>query len=128
MRAHLVLVMMILGIGCVRESAPSLLPEIPLIEVVKSLDLGDIDRTNSAPYSTSTQIRNLGSATLVINEILVSCACSGASLSRNEIPPNEESELTVGIKELGIGPKIVQISLSSNDPLNPISRIELKWN
>jgi Protein of unknown function (DUF1573) len=90
------------------------------------IDIGTMHEGDESPEITFT-IENAGNAPLRITEIKAGCPCLSPSLSREIMAPGETSLLTV-IANVPATPGSWSdtISLSSNDPLNPVQKVEIK--
>lgn len=72
-------------------------------------------------------LKNIGTETLVIGEVLSSCGCTGTVMSSDKIPPGSSGSLkvTFNAKSMG-GPTRKIITVRSNDPEHSATVIELK--
>jgi hypothetical protein len=71
-------------------------------------------------------LRNSGDATLVIDEMLVSCGCTSAVARDTQIPPGGRTLIEVGFYTRPfLGPVRETITVHSNDPRRPTVTLEI---
>jgi hypothetical protein len=74
------------------------------------------------------QVRNQGTAPLILSEVTTSCGCTAATLGATTIPPGGAGPLEVTMDthgEQGEGTR--SITVLSNDPRQPTSTLEIKY-
>ena len=75
------------------------------------------------------QVRNKGTAPLALSSVATSCGCTSATLDVNTIPPGGSGPLEVVMDTHGErGPGTRTITLSSNDPRQPTSTLEITYD
>lgn len=90
--------------------------EYPTIQIADPVfDFGTAERGDKVEHAFP--IRNVGKATLVIEQILPSCGCTTAGLDQKRIEPGQSVDLKVVLDLKGrIGPQNNTIVIKSNDP------------
>jgi hypothetical protein len=75
------------------------------------------------------QVRNKGTAPLVVSDVRTSCGCTVAALGASTIPPGGSGPLEVSMDTHGQhGEGKRSIEVSSNDPRQPTSTLEIKYD
>ncbi len=96
-----------------------------------SLDFGDV--VNGEIISRDLSVRNTGTADLVVESIITSCACTQATVDPMNIGANESGTLHIEF-DSGFhgpdltGPLIRQVFINSNDPLQLELQVEFVVN
>lgn len=101
----------------------------PRIEIVnESVDLGMIDGLKrNVPGRVAFTIRNRGSEVLRLTKLHTRCPCLKPRLNKDVLMPGEVAELSVRVLVPDkLGEFKENISLSSNDPRNPVRRLMIK--
>ena len=100
---------------------------LPRIFVRNSVvDLGTI-RSSEKPKRISFEIVNIGKAPLKITKIFGRCPCLNLNLDRSTIAPKRNAQLSATVRALPSPGKWHDIILVySNDPMNPITKLEVK--
>ncbi len=104
----------------------------PRIEVeVERFDMGDM--VNGAVVTRELEIRNTGTADLVIQQVTTSCSCTTAEVEPTVIPPGGTARLRITFDSGAHGPSlqgtlIRQVFLSTNDPERPEVVVEFSAN
>jgi hypothetical protein len=81
-------------------------------------DFGERDSTETVEHTFT--IKNEGDLTLVLSRVRPSCGCTVANLSRDEVPPGEEAQLSTRLSLKGrSGRQRKNIRVESNDPETP---------
>jgi hypothetical protein len=109
------------------EKAPQ--GPVPRLEFAGGMtfDFGDIYRGQKATHFFT--IKNAGSDTLLIKNVSASCGCTAAMASENIVPPKSTSRLNVTFNSEGYGGRVQKtVTVESNDPLNPIQRVNITGN
>jgi len=74
-------------------------------------------------------IKNTGKAVLKIENVSTSCGCTAATAGVDEIPPGGSGPLEVTFHtNLFSGPGSKGIQVATNDPRNPTSSLEIKYD
>lgn len=92
----------------------------PRVEVTPYVvDLGTVKV--GEVISKTVRLRNRGGGTLVIRDVVRSCACTAAIVGKAELRPSDDTplQITVHPGELGEGRVETRVTLLSNDPRNP---------
>ncbi len=98
-------------------------PNISFPETV--FDFGSVYQGEKVAHAFKFQ--NIGDDILKISQVRASCGCSKAEASIKEIAPGEFGEIDVVFNTTGFeGKQSKNISVSSNDPLNPTIQLTLK--
>ncbi|MCU0663789.1 MAG: DUF1573 domain-containing protein [Myxococcota bacterium] len=114
---------LLLTLGCSKkgESAPAAQPEpsVPKIVAVEDFfDWGSIRQGEIVDHKF--QLRNTGSADLLISKVKSSCGCMAAVSSATTISPGQTGEISAKFDSAGRqGPSRKMISVFSNDPQKP---------
>lgn len=99
-------------------------PAPNLVLDANRFDFGAVDE--GARVKHVFKITNGGAALLKIFSAYASCGCTLASLEKKELQPGETTDLTVTVDTAMKQNKITKIvSVCSNDPVHPVSPIEL---
>jgi hypothetical protein len=109
------------------EKAPQL--PLPRLELAggTTFDFGDIYRGQKATHLFT--IKNAGNDTLLIKNVSASCGCTAAMASENVVPPKSTSRLNVTFSSEGYGGRVHKtVTVESNDPLNPVQRVNITAN
>jgi hypothetical protein len=81
------------------------------------------------PIKHVFQVRNPGTAPLVLSEVRTSCGCTAATLGGTTIPPGGSGPLEVTMDTHGQrGPGKRTITVASNDSRQPVSTLEIKYD
>lgn len=91
-------------------------------------DFGDVQVGDVV--ETQVRVFNKGDATLVINEVQTSCGCAKAVSRDKEVPPGQETEITVSYDSAGQSPgrKTQSVLIHTNDGKNPESKLQIFVN
>lgn len=95
----------------------------PRIEVeVERFDMGEM--VNGTVETHELEIRNTGTADLIIRKVTTSCSCTTAAVEPTVIPPGGTARLRITFDSGAHGPAlegilIRQVFLSTNDPERP---------
>ena len=102
-------------------------PQGPTIEIDTLVhDYGLVNEGDALKHVF--EIRNKGTAPLVLSNALSSCGCTAAILSATTIPPGDKGALEVTTDTHGDhGPVSRRITVFSNDPVHPTSTVEIKY-
>ncbi|MBN1611626.1 MAG: DUF1573 domain-containing protein [Polyangiaceae bacterium] len=119
-------------LGCQRgksaQPAAQARPGSPVIEFDERVhDFGIVNQDMFLKHQFV--IKNTGNAVLSIQNVRTSCGCTTAAVGLEAIPPGGSSplEVTLGMRYFsGRGSKTIQID--SNDPRNPTSALEIKYD
>jgi len=96
-----------------------------------NLDFGDV--VNGEIISRDLSVHNTGTADLLVESIITSCACTQATVDPMNIGANESGTLHIEF-DSGFhgpdltGPLIRQVFINSNDPLQPELQVEFVVN
>ncbi len=83
----------------------------------KNLDLGTM--ISGDKIDKKVTIKNIGTDTLIINEVKAGCGCTAALISESKIPPGKEGFLTIGFNSQGFqGKQHKSVTITSNDTTN----------
>ena len=109
--------------GCKVESSPA-----PRIEVTPQvIDLGKLEEGNE--YNRKVTLKNAGDSVLTIYEAHSSCGCTVPSLKKNDLNPNESTELEIMVDTaMKQGDVVKTVQISSNDPDRPIVPVKLSMH
>jgi hypothetical protein len=81
------------------------------------------------PIKHAFQIKNRGTAPLVLSNASTSCGCTAATLDVTTIPPGGSGLLAVTMDTHGErGPGAKAITVNSNDPREPTSTLEIRYD
>ncbi len=91
-------------------------------------DFGDVQV--GEVVETQFRVINKGDATLVIDEVGTSCGCAKAVSHGKEVPPGQETEITVSYDSVGLSPgrKTQSVLVHTNDAKNPVSKFQVFAN
>jgi len=90
-------------------------------------DFGNV--TEGDKLTHTFEIKNTGTAPLVIDRVRTSCGCTVADLKTKEIAPGASGQIEVTFDTKGrMGPNRKTITVSSNDKQTPNANIEIKAN
>ena len=101
----------------------------PRIEIANQVvDLGIIDGMDpNVPERVFFRIRNGGSGVLKLTRLLIRCRCIEPRIDNDVLNPGEETKVSVGFQApRKVGEFRETISLSSNDPHNPVMKLVIK--
>jgi hypothetical protein len=105
--------------------APAGTPAIDFDE--RAHDFGLV--TEGMPIKHTFQVKNPGTAPLVLSEVRTSCGCTAATLGGTTIPPGGSGPLEVTMDTHGQrGPGQRTITVAANDPRQPTSTLEIKYD
>ena len=132
--ASLALCLCLGAVSCRRQGA-----EQPIGPTVPSVHQPDIRfDTDSHDFGTVFQMRSLehvfkvknaGTAKLIVNNVSSTCGCTATLLSAKELAPGTEAELKVELKTGMLeGETAKEIMVASNDPDEPVKKIQIKAN
>jgi len=108
--------------GSLAFSAGNAQPKIS-IEGGTKFDMGTIYRGN--PGQKTIAIKNIGTDTLVLGQVEVSCGCTGWVVSNNRIAAGETGELLITFNSGGyLGEVHKTVMVNSNDVESPKTLIE----
>jgi len=103
-------------------SAGNAQPKIS-VEGGTKFDMGTIDRGKAGQRKLN--IKNLGTDTLILGQVEVSCGCTGTVVSNSRIAPGKSGELLITFNSGGyIGEVHKNVTVNSNDPATPRTLIE----
>ncbi len=92
-----------------------------------TFDFGEIEA--GKVVSIEFSFENTGDEKLIIKNINSSCGCTAAQPEKLEYAPGEKGTLKVNFNSQGqMGQIVKSISITTNDPENPYSRLEIKGN
>ena len=106
------------------NSFKSAKPAPSLSIIPATISMGELEEGKE--YNRKVKLKNVGKKALKIYEAHSSCGCTVPSLAKNDLQPEEETELEIMIDtamKQGDVTKTVQIS--SNDPVHPIIPITI---
>jgi hypothetical protein len=84
------------------------------IEGGTKIDMGTIDR--GTPGEKKLTIKNMGTDTLILGAVEVSCGCTGTVVSSNHIAPGGTGELLITFNSVGyVGEVHKSVTVNSND-------------
>lgn len=116
-------------IGCSKqeEAAPQTQPEAAApkaVAVEDFFDWGSIRQGDVVEHKF--QLRNTGTADLLIKKVTSSCGCVAAVASANTIPPGQTGEVSAKFDSAGRqGPSRKTVSVFTNDPTTPELKVAL---
>jgi hypothetical protein len=92
-------------------------------------DLGEIAlKSMSDSRQVKFTVRNVGSGTLKLDELRLSCGCTSGKITRQELLPGESGEILV-LASLGVsGSRSVAVTVVSNCVKNPSTSLRIRWN
>ena len=97
-------------------------PKISVVGGTK-FDMGTVDRGQAA--QKKVMIKNLGTDTLILGQVEVSCGCTGTVVSNNRIAPGKAGELLISFNSSGYTGEVHKsVTVNSNSPDNPRTVIE----
>lgn len=70
---------------------------------------------------------NQGVADLEITKLEAFCGCTDIAVTRSLIPPGEAGKVLVRLATKGAEKRAVHVAVHSNDPLKPVSRLDIAW-
>jgi len=113
--------------------APQPAPEGVAVPVLRmpsaSYDWGIIPKR--PPVTHIFAVQNTGTADLLLNNMVTSCACTTAELSSSVIPPGQRADLTVTFNpsfHQVEGDVVRLVWFGSNDPTQPWVQVRLTAN
>jgi hypothetical protein len=90
-------------------------------------DFGQVNEGN--PLKHVFQVKNQGTASLVLSNVRTSCGCTAAIPGVTTLPPGGSGPLEVTMDTHGfVGPGTKRIMVSSNDPRQPTATLEIKYD
>ena len=90
-------------------------------------DFGDI--VQDSVVTKIFVIKNQGSEMLKINEVKASCGCTAVVAGKNELMPNESTDIKVSFNSEGkAGKQNKIITIETNDPKNSTIKLSLTGN
>lgn len=88
-------------------------------------DLGSVQRGDRVVHTF--HLRNAGTATVHLKEVIPSCSCTTAPLTRKDLAPGERLELQATFDSRTFqGPVQKSLVVTSDDPEQPVLQLELK--
>lgn len=98
----------------------------PKIEFAKTVhDFGVINQ--GEVVKTEFTFKNTGKTTLKILKTKASCGCTAPDLKDTELKPGDSSKIDVSFNSAGkSGPTSKQVTVVTNDPSNPIIKLDIK--
>jgi hypothetical protein len=142
---HVLVAWLLAGPACQRqersaESKPATQPAAPAVPAIPAQvgeptidfdtrvhDFGKVNEGN--PLKHVFQLHNKGQAPLVVSNVRTSCGCTAAVLGTTTLPPGGSGPLEVTMDTHGAGgPGSRSIVVSSNDPRQPTSTLEIKYD
>ena len=107
----------------VTEEIPAVRPQIEVIE--PTFDFGSVYEGDQVPHTF--KFKNVGNAILKISRVRATCGCTTTRISNREIAPGEFGEVEAIFRTTGFtGRQRKTIYIHSNDPLKPVTKLELK--
>ena len=107
----------------VEDGAPAPQAEVPVV----SHDFGEIPV--SPPVAFIYAIQNIGTADLLLSNLVASCGCTIAELSTSIVPPGQRADLRVvfdpGFHET-VGPVTRVVWVATDDPTQPMLEVQLQ--
>jgi hypothetical protein len=104
-------------------SAAAPVPDIHFDELEH--DFGKINQNEKHTYIF--KFRNMGDATLKIEQVKTSCGCTATSLSGDEIPPKGTGELKVQFNSGSFEDEVTKtVYVHSNDPDEAITKLKIR--
>jgi len=71
-------------------------------------------------------LTNVGDETLTITDVFTSCGCTTAALAKRELAPEESVDLLATVNTTGFRGTVTRtVSVTSNDPVNPIAVFQI---
>jgi hypothetical protein len=94
----------------------------------KEVDLGNIDEGNS--YDRFVEVKNVGDAPLVIEEVKSSCGCTAAAVDGvTELKPGQSEKVKISFNSRGMDGVITKkVTVVTNDPDAKFTEVTLKCN
>ena len=81
------------------------------------------------PLKHIFEVRNKGTAPLVLSEVRTSCGCTQATLGTSTLAPGSSGPLEVSMDtHFARGQESRNMTVISNDPLHPTSTLEITYN
>ncbi len=110
------------------DMTPEELAQAPKLQYSKeSHDFGNLNQGEKTTYKFS--FTNTGKQALNIRKIKTSCGCTASSPEKKEIQPGEQSYVEVTFDSKGRkGKQYKYVTVFSNDPKKPESRLEIRAN
>jgi hypothetical protein len=105
----------------------SLLHAQPKIQIVEgtNLDFGKVFQGSLLKHDVT--IKNVGTDTLVINNVIASCGCTATIVDKKVLPPNETSKVTITFNPKNFHNEVTKrVTVKSNDPLSPEVNVQFK--
>ncbi len=127
----LLIIVSLLIAGCSTGLSSSKLTA-PKIELsTTNYNMGDID-PSKGKWTETFVIKNTGDSVLSIVSVSTSCGCTSAEIKSQEIPPGEQTDLTItydpSVHPGLTGPIKRVVYIQSNDPFQKEVEIELTGN
>jgi hypothetical protein len=108
--------------GCLIVTAGNAQPKIS-VEGGTKFDMGTVDRGKAGQKKLT--LKNLGSDTLILGQVEVSCGCTGTMVSSSRIAPGKTGELLITFNSAGyVGEVHKNVTVNSNDVASPRTLIE----
>jgi hypothetical protein len=91
-------------------------------------DFGDV--VSGELVKTSFIVSNAGDAILTLHDIRTSCGCTSAVAATRQVPAGGSTHITVSYNSSGesLGNKTQGVVIVSNDPMQPMTRLEIHVN
>jgi|GEM_PF-683061 len=91
----------------------------------KEYDFGSVLKGDTV--KTSFVLKNEGKNTLIIRKIQPSCGCTASKVDKMEIPAGDSATIQIEFNTLGReGEDLKTLTIITNDPAHPVSKIYLK--
>ena len=103
-------------------SVPSGPPSLVVVQPNRNLGVVELGKRVE-----TFEISNSGGSDLTIKSLRKSCGCVQVELSRTTIPPGQSSRLQLTISPRQPEQRAASITIESNDPVSPDSRVVVEW-
>lgn len=124
MRKALVLLLPVLALLAVGQ-APAAAQVISVTPM--SHDFGDMKQQETR--TTKVTVSNNGAGLLTIEDVRADCGCTVPTLEKNSLAPGESTEIEIQFNSKKFNGHVIKtVSISSNDPLNPVMDVMVKAN
>jgi hypothetical protein len=106
-------------------AAAAFCADAPKIEFQEdSVDFGRVSKQTTVKHTF--EFKNMGSAVLVISDVVSGCSCTGTLVSDKSVQPGETGELQVTLNTGRAETKIFRsVYVYSNDPQNSIAVLNI---
>lgn len=99
-------------------------PKIHIMEGTK-LDFGQI--ASGSSLKRDVTIKNVGTDTLIINDVVASCGCTATLVDKKILPPNQTSKITITFNSKNFKHEVTKtVTIKSNDPVNSQLAVQFK--